>query len=88
MLRLAGLANFEKGAVECINPELGIDDQAELLPYDKESWEIPRDQIKLGKLICRNRHKSLITIFKIHRKTIRSRCFWCRYESSFGAIRR
>ncbi|CAH1182641.1 unnamed protein product [Phyllotreta striolata] len=47
-MRLLGLANFEKGAVENINPELGIDDQAELLPYDKK-WEFPIDQLKLGK---------------------------------------
>lgn len=40
--------NFEKGGVESINPELGIDDQAELLPYDKDTWEIPREKIKLG----------------------------------------
>ncbi|KAK9680761.1 Protein tyrosine and serine/threonine kinase [Popillia japonica] len=49
ILQQAGLANFEKGAIESINPDLGIDDQAELLPYDKESWEIPKDTIKLGK---------------------------------------
>ncbi|GJQ81452.1 Pvr [Trypoxylus dichotomus] len=49
LLKQVGLANFEKGAVECINPDLGIDDQAELLPYDKESWEIPKEKIKLGK---------------------------------------
>ncbi|KRT84024.1 Immunoglobulin, partial [Oryctes borbonicus] len=49
ILKQAGLENFEKGAVECINPDLGIDDQAELLPYDKESWEIPKEKIKLGK---------------------------------------
>lgn len=48
ILQQAGLANFEKGAIESINPDLGIDDQAELLPYDKESWEIPKDTIKLG----------------------------------------
>ncbi|CAH1160263.1 unnamed protein product [Phaedon cochleariae] len=47
-LKLLGLANFEKGAVENINPELGLDDQAELLPYDKK-WEFPIEQLKLGK---------------------------------------
>ncbi|KRT78953.1 Immunoglobulin, partial [Oryctes borbonicus] len=49
ILKEAGLANFEKGAVDSINPDLGIDEQAELLPYDKESWEIPKEKIKLGK---------------------------------------
>ncbi|XP_071455264.1 vascular endothelial growth factor receptor 1-like isoform X2 [Hetaerina americana] len=47
-LMLAGLANFEEGALESINPELGVDDQAELLPYDKK-WEFPREKLKLGK---------------------------------------
>ncbi|CAH1956241.1 unnamed protein product [Acanthoscelides obtectus] len=47
-LKKIGLANFEKGAVENINPELGIDDQAELLPYDKK-WEFPIERLKLGK---------------------------------------
>ncbi|XP_056648328.1 vascular endothelial growth factor receptor 1-like isoform X1 [Diorhabda sublineata] len=47
-MQLLGLANFEKGAVENINPELGIDDQAELLPYDKK-WEFPIERLKLGK---------------------------------------
>ncbi|GLV35679.1 PDGF- and VEGF-receptor related [Carabus blaptoides fortunei] len=47
-LKIAGLMNFEKGALECLNPELGVDDQAELLPYDKK-WEFPRDKLKLGK---------------------------------------
>ncbi|KAG5886437.1 hypothetical protein JTB14_035727 [Gonioctena quinquepunctata] len=47
-LKEIGLANFEKGAVENINPELGIDEQAELLPYDKK-WEFPIEQLKLGK---------------------------------------
>lgn len=45
-----GLAHFEKGAIENFNPELGIDDQAELLPYDKK-WEYPRENLKLGYLI-------------------------------------
>lgn len=49
-MKLLGLANFEKGAVENINPELGIDDQAELLPYDRK-WEFPIEQLKLGKYL-------------------------------------
>ncbi|XP_031339412.1 vascular endothelial growth factor receptor 1-like isoform X2 [Photinus pyralis] len=47
-LKRAGLANFENGALESLNPELGIDDQAELLPYDKK-YEFPREKLKLGK---------------------------------------
>jgi hypothetical protein len=46
-LNIAGLANFEKGAMDSINPELPVDEQAELLPYDKK-WEFPRDKLKLG----------------------------------------
>ncbi|XP_023029906.2 PDGF- and VEGF-receptor related isoform X3 [Leptinotarsa decemlineata] len=48
MLKNLGLLNFEKGAIENLNPDLGIDEQAELLPYDKE-WEFPIEQLKLGK---------------------------------------
>ncbi|XP_014609483.1 PREDICTED: vascular endothelial growth factor receptor 1 isoform X2 [Polistes canadensis] len=43
-----GLTHFEEGALECLNPELTVDDQAELLPYDKK-WEFPRERLKLGK---------------------------------------
>jgi len=45
----AGLMHFEEGALECLNPDLTVDDQAELLPYDKK-WEFPRERLKLGKL--------------------------------------
>ncbi|XP_012285918.1 vascular endothelial growth factor receptor 1 isoform X2 [Orussus abietinus] len=44
----AGLVHFEEGALECLNPVLTVDDQAELLPYDKK-WEFPRERLKLGK---------------------------------------
>ncbi|KAK2588224.1 hypothetical protein KPH14_004258 [Odynerus spinipes] len=43
-----GLMHFEEGALECLNPDLTVDDQAELLPYDKK-WEFPRERLKLGK---------------------------------------
>jgi FMS-like tyrosine kinase 1 len=49
-LDIAGLANFEKGAMESINPELPVDDQAELLPYDRK-WEFPRDKLQLGECL-------------------------------------
>ncbi|XP_053989273.1 vascular endothelial growth factor receptor 1 isoform X1 [Hylaeus volcanicus] len=48
VLMAAGLMHFEEGAVECLNPDLTVDDQAELLPYDKK-WEFPRERLKLGK---------------------------------------
>ncbi|XP_066591720.1 vascular endothelial growth factor receptor 1 isoform X2 [Prorops nasuta] len=44
----AGLMHFEEGALECLNPDLTVDDQAELLPYDRK-WEFPRERLKLGK---------------------------------------
>lgn len=47
-LKAAGLANFEEGNPDSINPELGLDEQADLLPYDKK-YEFPRDRLKLGK---------------------------------------
>lgn len=48
-LAKAGLLYFENGAVENWNPDLGIEEQAELLPYDKK-WEFPREKLKLGKV--------------------------------------
>nr|XP_012229230.1 PREDICTED: vascular endothelial growth factor receptor kdr-like isoform X1 [Linepithema humile] len=44
----AGLMHFVDGATECLNPDLTIDEQAELLPYDK-NYEFPRGRLKLGK---------------------------------------
>ncbi|KAJ3659798.1 hypothetical protein Zmor_011468 [Zophobas morio] len=49
-LNMVGLANFEKGALEHLNPNLTIDDQADLLPYDKK-YEFPVEQLKLGEQI-------------------------------------
>ncbi|XP_037051566.1 vascular endothelial growth factor receptor 1 isoform X6 [Bradysia coprophila] len=47
-LKAAGLANFDEGNPDRINPELALDEQAELLPYDKK-YEFPREKLKLGK---------------------------------------
>lgn len=46
-LNQMGLANFEMGAPESINPELPVDEQADLLPYDR-TWEFPREKLVLG----------------------------------------
>lgn len=46
-IKKAGLDKFIQGAVDSLNPDLGVDDQAELLPYDKK-WEFPREKLKLG----------------------------------------
>lgn len=47
-LKAAGLANFEERNPDCINPELALDEQADLLPYDKK-YEFSRERLKLGK---------------------------------------
>ncbi|XP_042888408.1 vascular endothelial growth factor receptor 1-like isoform X2 [Penaeus japonicus] len=39
---------FEKGNIGQLNPDCTADEQAELLPYSQE-WEIPRDDISLGR---------------------------------------
>ncbi|XP_070496401.1 vascular endothelial growth factor receptor kdr-like isoform X5 [Chironomus tepperi] len=47
-LKAAGLANFEEGNIESIDPDVNLDEQADLLPYDK-NYEFPREKLKLGK---------------------------------------
>lgn len=47
-LKAAGLSHFEEGNVDSINPDLALDEQADLLPYDKK-YEFPRDKLQLGK---------------------------------------
>ncbi|CAH0721653.1 unnamed protein product, partial [Brenthis ino] len=47
-LLAAGLWYFNEGLPKSINPELGIDEQAELLPYD-ERFEFPSEKLQFGK---------------------------------------
>lgn len=47
-LKAAGLANFEEGNLECLNPDLNLDEQADLLPYDK-NYEFPIEKLTHGK---------------------------------------
>lgn len=47
-LKAAGLANFEEGNLESFNPNGYLDEQADLLPYNK-AFEFPRESLKLGK---------------------------------------
>ncbi|KAJ2950586.1 hypothetical protein O0L34_g8837 [Tuta absoluta] len=47
-LAAAGLLYFKEGVTKSINPDLGIDEQAELLPYD-EAFEFPAEKLTLGK---------------------------------------
>uniref|UniRef100_A0A1B6CIS1 Receptor protein-tyrosine kinase n=1 Tax=Clastoptera arizonana TaxID=38151 RepID=A0A1B6CIS1_9HEMI len=44
----AGLLHFEKGNIESLNPDLDLQEQADLLPYNTK-WEFPREKLKLGK---------------------------------------
>lgn len=46
-LKRAGLANFEDGLPDQLNPDLDLNEQADLLPYDKR-FEFPREKLKLG----------------------------------------
>ena len=43
----AGLASFVDGDVNGLKPELALDAQADLLPYDRR-YEFPRNKLKLG----------------------------------------
>ncbi|XP_039745635.1 vascular endothelial growth factor receptor 1 isoform X2 [Pararge aegeria] len=47
-LAAAGLLYFKEGVTRSLNPELGIDEQAELLPYD-ERFEFPPEKLQFGK---------------------------------------
>ena len=42
------LAEFEHGRPDEINPELGVDDQADLLPYNRK-FEFPFEKLKFNK---------------------------------------
>lgn len=43
------MERFYNGNPGIINPELPLESQADLLPYDKR-WEFPGDRLKLGEL--------------------------------------
>ncbi|XP_049288619.1 platelet-derived growth factor receptor alpha-like isoform X2 [Anopheles funestus] len=47
-MKEAGIVNFEEGNLGVYNPELALDEQADLLPYNSE-YEFPKDRLKLGK---------------------------------------
>lgn len=49
-LAAAGLLYFKEGVTKSLNPDLGIDEQAELLPYD-ERFEFPPEKLTLGNYI-------------------------------------
>uniref|UniRef100_A0A8D8YC98 receptor protein-tyrosine kinase n=1 Tax=Cacopsylla melanoneura TaxID=428564 RepID=A0A8D8YC98_9HEMI len=39
---------WREGAVPSLNPELGVSEQADLLPYNNKKWEFPRNKLTLG----------------------------------------
>ncbi|XP_050076574.1 vascular endothelial growth factor receptor 1 isoform X3 [Anopheles maculipalpis] len=47
-MKEAGIVNFEEGNLGVYNPDLALDEQADLLPYNTE-YEFPKDRLKLGK---------------------------------------
>lgn len=47
-MKEAGIVNFEEGNLGVYNPELALDEQADLLPYNSE-YEFPKERLKLGK---------------------------------------
>lgn len=50
-LRLEDHRIFVRGSPESLNPQLGLDQQADLLPYDTK-FEVPRDSIIFGGCSC------------------------------------
>ena len=46
-----GIEQLLNGNPDKINPELPLDEQTELLPYDKK-WEFPSHRLRLGILYC------------------------------------
>ncbi len=41
---------FYKGCLENLNPNDSLNDQANLLPFEKDNWELSRDTVKLGNI--------------------------------------
>lgn len=44
------LEAFSSGKMSQFNPDLPIDEQAELLPYD-DQWEFPKERLMLGEAL-------------------------------------
>lgn len=47
-VKFAGLANFEAGNLEIYDADVSLNDQADLLPYNKQ-FEFRRENLKFGK---------------------------------------
>lgn len=50
IMKETGLANFEMGYIEGINPDMDMNDQGDLLPYNIR-FEFPRENLKLEKTL-------------------------------------
>ncbi|XP_046394628.1 vascular endothelial growth factor receptor 1-like [Ischnura elegans] len=48
MLTTQDIVHFHEGNLLTMDPQIGIDEQADLLPYNKE-YEFPREKLKFGK---------------------------------------
>ncbi|XP_066998855.2 platelet-derived growth factor receptor alpha [Anabrus simplex] len=47
-LEVGGILHFDEGDINLLSKNLPIDEQADLLPYNKQ-WEFPKEKLKLGK---------------------------------------
>lgn len=43
-----GIERLLKGKPDEINPDIPLEEQKDLLPYDKTKWEIRRENLKFG----------------------------------------
>lgn len=71
-LAAAGLLYFKEGVTKSINPDIGIDEQAELLPY-KEEFEFPAEKLMLGMkliiilaIVTEFGHSMVIKFFEVY----------------------
>ncbi len=53
---------FKSGQMDLINPDLPIDEQIDLLPYD-EKWEFSRENLKLGQILGQGAFGRGLTFF-------------------------
>lgn len=53
---------FDHGQIEFFNPDLSIDEQIDLLPYDVR-YEFPKERLKLGILVLDFNIENLISHF-------------------------
>lgn len=71
------------GAIENLNPDMDIKEQAIMLPFEKGTWEIPRERIKLGMYIkisndsfLNLRYSKYFSSVYLFRDPLGIRCVW------------